>query len=111
MLNYRSKRFCDDPLQWQQFYDTFKATIIDNTSLSKIENFTYLRSNLSGDAEKCIQGIALREDNFDSAMDLLEERYGQPQMCISSHMDKFIKLKKINNLEICTIQLNHTSVH
>jgi len=91
------KRYNGDPLQWQQFYDTFKATIMENTSLSKVEKFTYLRSYLTGDAERCIQGITLREDNFDSAMDLLKERYGLPQICIASHMDKLVKLKKLNH--------------
>ena len=39
--------------------------------------------------------MTLTEDNFDSALDLLEERYGLPQICIGSHMDKLVKMKRL----------------
>ena len=90
------KRFTGDPIQWQQFEDTFDATITRNERISDVEKFTYLRGYLSGEAEKCIEGITLTGENFVRAMTLLRERYGNPQLIISSHMDSLIKLEKIS---------------
>ena len=46
------KKFTGDPMQWQQFEDTFDATITGNERISDVEKFTYLRGYLSGEAEK-----------------------------------------------------------
>ena len=88
------KQFTGDPIKWQQFEDTFDATITRNGSISEVEKFTYLRGYLSGEAEKCIEGITLTGDNFERAMTLLRERYGNPQLIISTRMDNLIKLEK-----------------
>ena len=68
------KKFYGDPVQWQQFFDIFNATITENRSLSEVEKFTYLRGMLGGEAERCIDGITLSGDNFKRAMSLLKER-------------------------------------
>ena len=99
------KKFYGDPLQWQTFHDTFKATVIDNSSLSNIEKFSYLKGYLTGDAERCIQGIPMTDANFDSALELLIERYGLPQICIGSHMDKLVKLKPLNHPNVSVKEL------
>ena len=72
------KKFTGDPMQWQQFEDTFDATITGNERISDVEKFTYLREYLSGEAEKCIEGVTLTGENFVRAMTLLRERYGNP---------------------------------
>ena len=90
------KKFSGDPLQWQQFEATFDATITKNERISDIEKFTYLRGYVCGEAEKCIEGITLIGHNFDRAMALLRERYGNPQLIISSHMDSLLKLEKVS---------------
>ena len=89
------KKFSGDPIQWQQFYDTFDAVVNKNESISKVEKFTYLKGYLSGDAEKCLEGLQLTDENFEHALSLLRERYGNPQLIISTHMNKLLKLEKI----------------
>ena len=92
MLNCRS---IGEPTEWHQFSDTFKATIEANTSLSNIENFSYLKGYLGGIAEKCIEGITLSDNNFQDAFDLLEDRYGNKQLIIPSHVNKLLRLEKV----------------
>lgn len=87
------KKFCGDPLCWQQFYDSFEAAVNMNDSISDVEKFTYLRSYVEGEAEKCIEGISLTNKNYKHALKLLSERYGNPQLITSSHMSKLLKLK------------------
>ena len=37
------KKFFGEPVLWQQFQETFEATVHNNTSLSDIEKFSYLK--------------------------------------------------------------------
>ena len=101
------KKFDGDPVQWQQFVDTFDATITKNDALSEIEKFTYLRGYLAGEAEKCIEGIPLTSENFGRALNLLRERYGNPQLIISSHMDKLIKLERVSGFQASIKELRN----
>ena len=79
----------------QQFYETFEATIHENVTLSNIEKFSYLKGYLGGATEKCIDGIPLTNDNYDSALNLLKERFANPQLMIASHMKKLLKIEKV----------------
>ena len=42
--------FSGDPLSWQTFWDSFNAAVHNNTTLSCIQKFNYLKSQLQGDA-------------------------------------------------------------
>ena len=89
------KKFTGDPTTWQQFLETFIATVHNNSNLSDIEKFSYLKGYLGGEAEKCVEGMPLSNENYGEAMKLLEERFGNPQIMIASHMNKLLKLEKI----------------
>ena len=65
----------------------------DNVNLSKIDEFNYLRSLLEGAASQAIQGLALSSDNYDSAVEILEQRFGKTQQIISAHMEEILKLQ------------------
>ena len=51
-----------------------------------------MNSLLEGAAARTIQGLTLNEANYDSAIELLQDRYGKPQHIISAHMEEIIKL-------------------
>ena len=82
------KKFCGDTTLRRQFYETYEATVHKNEKISDIEKFSYLKGYLTGAAEKCIEGLSLSNDNYKQMLNLLKERYGHPQLVISSHMDK-----------------------
>ena len=67
------KKFCGEPTAWQEFHDTFGATVGENNKLSDIEKFTYLKGYLSGEAERCIEGLELTKDNYREALEILED--------------------------------------
>ena len=91
------KKFYGDPISWQQFYETFEATVHKNDSLSGIEKFSYLKGYLGGAAEKSIEGFKLTNDNYQAALDLLKERYANPQLTIASHMNKILQVEKVSS--------------
>ena len=91
------KKFCGEPTAWQEFHDTFGATVGENNKLSDIEKFTYLKGYLSGEAERCIEGLALTKDNYREALEILEERYGNRQLIVASHMNRILKLECVTS--------------
>ena len=94
------KGFTGEPTDWQQFSETFKATVGTNTNISNIEKFSYLKGYLGGEAAKCIDGVALTEDNYVKALNLLEERYGNKQLIIMSHVHKLLKLERVTGRNV-----------
>ena len=89
------KTFDGDAMNWKAFIEAFDATIDIRVNISPIEKFTYLRGFLSGDALQTIQGMPLTQDNYKNAKDMLEKRYGNPQLIVSSHMNALLKLDKV----------------
>ena len=89
--------FNGDPLKWKIFIETFTAAVDSQDSLTAKEKFTYLNGQLEGPAAYCIQGFSLTSKNYEEAKKLLEERFRNPQVIISAHMNVLLKLPKSNN--------------
>lgn len=85
-------KFKGDVTCWITFWDTFKAAVHENRDISKIDKFHYLNSLLEGTASIAIQGLGLTEANYDAAIALLKERFGDPQAIIAAHMEELLKL-------------------
>lgn len=84
-------KFRGEVTTWMGFWYSYKSAVHDN--LSKIDKFNYLRSLLEGAASQAIQGPALSSDNYDSAVEILEQRFGKTQQIISAHMEEILKLQ------------------
>ena len=54
-----------------------------------------MRGFLSGIALQTIESMPLTSDNYIIPKDLLEKRYGNPQLIVSCHMNALLKLDKI----------------
>lgn len=85
-------KFRGDVTKWISFWDSFKSAVHENGSLSAIDKFNYLNSLLEGHASRAIQGLSLTEANYESAIEILNERFGRKQQIISAHMDELLKL-------------------
>ena len=58
----------------------------------------YLINLVSGEAENCINGLSLCNENYTIALDLLKERYADKQVLISSHMNKLLEIKTVKEI-------------
>jgi len=85
-------KFRGDVTSWSAFWDSYQSAIHENPSIAVIDKFNYLHSLLEGPAARTIQGLALRESNYEPAVKLLKERFGKPQQIISAHMEELIKI-------------------
>ena len=86
-----------DRLRWNEFWDSFECTVHKNTNLSETEKFSYLRSKLSGEATFAVSGLALSNENYDVAVTVLKERFGNNQEVKDLHYHEMINLQPANN--------------
>ncbi len=92
-------KFKGDVTKWTSFWDSSKSAIHEIQGLSKVDKFNHLNSLLEGPASRSIQGLSLTDDNYDSAFEILNERFGKPQQIISGHMDELLKLLVCNETD------------
>ena len=84
--------FSGDILRWQTFWDSYESTIHMNANLTDVQKFTYLKSQLEGNAARVIEGFAMTNANYARAIDLLKERYGQQHKIIHASMQALLQL-------------------
>ncbi len=83
-------KFKGEVTKWITFWDSFESAIHNNNDISKIDKFNYLNSLLEGTALR--QGLTLTGANYDAAIEILRDRFGQPQQIITAHMDELLKI-------------------
>ena len=69
-----------------------------NQSLVDIEKMNYLIKFLSNEALMTVKGLKLSNSNYYQALDLLTERFGDPQLLISAKVGNLLNL-----LNVCSI--------
>ena len=92
------RKFSGDPKSWQPFWDSFEAAVHNNSSVSGIDKFNYLKSLVEGNAASAIDGFALTADNYESAVKVLKDRFADPQIIISSHMEELLNLPVVSDV-------------
>ena len=97
------KKFDGNILKWQEFWDTFESTIHKNNDLQNEDKFNYLRSQLKRQASKMSMSIELTNDNCNTAIALLRERYGKKQVMIDLHY------AQINNIGMAHLRAVQSS--
>ena len=46
-----------------------------------------------------ISGLTLNSENYKKALNILIDRYGNPQVLVSAHMETLIKINRVKNME------------
>jgi Protein of unknown function (DUF1759) len=93
-------QFNGDVKEWLTFRDKFKSLIHDNTSLTGVTKFTYLKQAII-DKNSPIAGEHEQEDAYEDAYEdawkRVQQFYGDDRILISSHFNAIQSIKKINN--------------
>ena len=66
-----------------------------NTKLSDVEKYSYLQSKIVGKARGAIAGLALSNENYKVAINLLKARYNQE--IVDLHYSKLINITSPKN--------------
>ena len=88
--------FNGDVLKWQEFWDAFEATI-DKGKYSSVDKMNYLKSKLTNEALDAISRYQLSNSNYKVVVDVLKQRFGNPQLIINAHYRKLSHLPAATN--------------
>ena len=77
--------FSGDKLKWSEIWDAFESAVHNRKKTSNVEKFNYLRNKVSGEARSAIQGLNLINENYEVAIGILKERFGNEQEIIYLH--------------------------
>ena len=94
------KKFHGNPMHWYSFWESFESAVHKNPNLSSVDKFNSLKSLLTGTAQGSVAGLAMTSANYEKAVDLLKQRFGNRQMVISSHIEveSIGEVKKLRSL-------------
>ncbi|XP_050509113.1 uncharacterized protein LOC126886285 [Diabrotica virgifera virgifera] len=90
------RQFSGNYSTWLDYHDCFDTIIVKNNDISDIQKFHYLKSSLSGTAEKIINSIKVSAANFTVAWKLLCDRYSNEPLLIHNHIKSIFNLKVVN---------------
>ena len=96
------QKFDGNFLRWQEFWDSFEASIHRNPNLQPVEKFNYLRAELEVDAIEVISRRELTKSNYEVTVNLLQGRFGRDELMMDAHysalMDLPVSLNVIEKL-------------
>ena len=114
----RVEKFNGDLEKYQEFMDSFTATIDHNPKLEAVDKFRYLRmfleDKIEGDGPKSlIEGFSTTAANYEEALALIKETYGQKERIIISHVSKLLTLevKEHHDKSSLRILFNKVKIH
>ncbi|GFX18128.1 DUF1758 domain-containing protein [Trichonephila clavipes] len=88
---YHITRFYgDDASKWLTFWNSFETAVHNNESLNKVDKFNYLKAHLGGSALNTVEGFPISAKAYDEAVELLKNRFANPEIIIQAHMDKIV---------------------
>ena len=91
------RKFVGKLEEWQEFWDSFESAIHLNDSLSKVDKFSYLRGLLVGPARSAIAGFTLTSANYESAVELLKNRYRKKTAIQRAHVNELLNVQPVYN--------------
>ena len=102
-------RFDGDYLKWQTFSDIFTKMIHDQ-QLPPIQKMWYLKTNVSGDAERLLRHLELTEDNYNIAWNILQDRFSNKRALTSALLQRILSLPTLTS-EMKAIREFHDGIH
>ena len=89
--------FSGNFLQWKGFWDSFLAAVYNKSSVSSINKFYYLKSNLEGQALVAVSGFELSKENYERAVQMLKTRFGDTNRILEAHYSQLQQLFSVSN--------------
>lgn len=81
--------------QWPAFKDLFISLVHENSSLSDVQKLHYLKTSLKGESESLLQHIQVVGNNYSTAWDILNTRYGNKRLIVNNIMKRLFNQKKM----------------
>ncbi|XP_037574310.1 uncharacterized protein LOC119456551 [Dermacentor silvarum] len=91
------KPFHGDVSQWTSFGEQFNGVVHANTALRMTDKFHYLRNYLVAEAAAAIAGLPATEACYESAIDLLMQRFGDRSRIVQHHFRALRELQPVTS--------------
>ncbi len=85
--------------KFRGFWESFQSAVHNNPDLTEVDKFNYLYSLLEGPGLRAIQSLTITAENYKSAIDIVNERFGKTQQVISAHMDNLLKMPNCTGMD------------
>ena len=89
--------FSGNYLDWISFFDRFKGAVIDNDQLTNSLRLQYLKSAVKGESSKMLTSITVTDDNFNVAMEILQNRYDNKRLILRAHIHGIVSHRPVSN--------------
>lgn len=87
--------FNGDVRSWPLFYQQFKCTVHENTSLSDSDKVYYLVGKLSGSAASVCARLPPTAENYPIIWEALVQKYDDPRLLASSYLNQLFNFKPL----------------
>lgn len=87
--------FNGDVRSWPLFYQQFKCTVHENTSLSDSDKVYYLVGKLSGPAASVCARLPPTAENYPVIWEALVQKYDDPRLLASSYLNQLLNFKPL----------------
>lgn len=97
-------KFSGEALEWVSFWDRYVSSIHNQPNLSDVDKMIYLKSCLSGKALATIEGFSLTNNNYQTVIALLKDKFGNTTIIKKTIMDKLLDLPNITANSATSLQ-------
>ena len=85
--------FRGDPLEWPNWYASFKRCVHDNKDLNESAKHDYLMGAVKGRAEQAIKGYFDDPGKYEKALEVLQKRFGNNRLVSRAYLTYFLDTK------------------
>lgn len=78
--------------QWVSFKDLFQEVIHNNNSLSNAQKLQFLKSKLSGEADRLVHHVPVSSENYQACWEILNNRFNNKKLIFTSHINILLGL-------------------
>ncbi len=84
--------FDGNVINWSTFWEQFSVSVHSHDSISDPEKLVYLQHALKdGSAKHAIEGLSRSGDNYNEAVECLQQRYDRPRLIHRTHVQMIIE--------------------
>lgn len=103
--------FNGDYSQWHSFRDRFKAAVHNNERLQPIFKFQYLKTAVTGSAERAMGIWSLTEANYQRAWDRLCQVYEDDYLAVQTLINRLLRIPKMERANYRSLRNIIDTVH
>ncbi|XP_054725518.1 uncharacterized protein LOC129235611 [Anastrepha obliqua] len=90
-------KFCGAYTEWTNFYSMFTSIIDKDSDLTNIDKLQHLCSCLSGAALDTVRSLEISNDNYKTALELLQKRFDNKRLIFQAHVREIFGLSKVDS--------------